>query len=50
MKQHEKKENAVSPVIGVMFMLTVTIIIAAVITGFAMDLSKDTDSSPMALF
>ena len=50
MKQHEKKENAVSPVIGVMLMLTVTIIIAAVITGFAMDLSKETEKTPMAFF
>ena len=49
MKQ-QRKEDAVSPVIGVMLMLVVTVVIAAVITGFAMDLSKDTDSSPMALF
>lgn len=49
MKQ-QRKEDAVSPVIGVMLMLVVTVVIAAVITGFAMDLSKDTDSSPMSLF
>ena len=46
----QKKEDAVSPVIGIMLMLVVTIIIAAVITGFAMDLSKDTNKTPTALF
>lgn len=49
MKQ-QRKDDAVSPVIGVMLMLVVTIIIAAVITGFATDLSADTSSTPMALF
>lgn len=49
MKTDMKKEDAVSPVIGVMLMLVITIIIAAVITGFATDLSKDTSSTPMAL-
>ena len=48
--KHQRKEDAVSPVIGVMLMLVVTIIIAAVITGFATDLSKDTDKTPMVLF
>lgn len=43
-------DEAVSPVIGVMLMLVVTIVIAAVITGFATDLSADTSSTPMALF
>lgn len=50
MRKVERKEDAVSPVIGVMLMLVVTIIIAAVITGFATDLSKDTDKTPMVLF
>ena len=50
MKQQEKKENAVSPVIGIMLMLVVTIIIAAVITGFSMDLSKDAEKTPTAFF
>ena len=49
MKTDMKKEDAVSPVIGVMLMLVITIIIAAVITGFATDLSADTSSTPMAL-
>ena len=50
MKQERRKEDAVSPVIGIMLMLVVTIIIAAVITGFANDLSADTAKTPMALF
>lgn len=50
MRKAERKEDAASPVIGVMLMLVVTIIIAAVITGFATDLSKDTDKTPMVLF
>ena len=49
MRRQPKKDDAVSPVIGVMLMLVVTIIIAAVITGFATDLSADTSSTPMAL-
>jgi len=50
MKLNERKEEAVSPVIGIMLMLVVTIVIAAVITGFATDLSADTTKTPMALF
>ena len=50
MKQQVKKEEAVSPVIGIMLMLVVTIVVAAVITGFAMDLSKDTNKTPTAIF
>lgn len=50
MRQQERKENAVSPVIGVMLMLVVTIVIAAVITGFATDLSKDSEKTPTAFF
>ena len=45
-----RKDDAVSPVIGVMLMLVVTIVIAAVITGFATDLSAGTSSTPMAFF
>lgn len=50
MKSPIRKEDAVSPVIGVMLMLVVTIVVAAVITGFAMDLSKDTEKTPTAFF
>lgn len=50
MNLKERKDEAVSPVIGIMLMLVVTIIIAAVITGFATDLSKDTEKTPVALF
>lgn len=48
--KHGKKEDAVSPVIGIMLMLVTTIIIAAVLTGFAMDLSKDTEKTPVSIF
>ena len=50
MRQQKRREEAVSPVIGIMLMLVVTIVIAAVITGFATDLSADTAKTPMAFF
>lgn len=43
-----KSEEAVSPVIGVMLMLVVTIIIAAVVSGFAGGLSSSTQKAPQA--
>ncbi len=46
MKQY--KENAVSPVVGVMLMLVVTIIIAAVVSGFAGGLVKGQTKAPQA--
>jgi len=50
MKQHKRKEDAVSPVIGVMLMLVVTIVIAAVVTAFATGMAGDsTATTPMAL-
>jgi len=42
------KEDAVSPVIGVMLMLVVTIIIAAVVSAFAGGLASDTSKAPQA--
>ncbi len=42
------KENAVSPVIGILLMLVVTIIIAAVVSGFAGGLAGDTSKAPQA--
>jgi flagellin-like protein len=39
-------DNAVSPVVGVMLMLVVTIIIAAVVSGFAGGLSQSTSKAP----
>jgi len=44
--RREKHEDAVSPVIGVMLMLVVTIIIAAVISGFAGELVGTTEKAP----
>jgi len=43
-------ENAVSPVVGVMLMLVVTIIIAAVVSAFAGGLSTGTEKAPVASF
>ena len=42
------KDDAVSPVIGVMLMLVVTIIIAAVVSAFATGLGGDTEMAPTA--
>jgi len=42
------KEDAVSPVVGVMLMLVVTIIIAAVVSGFAGGLVKTQTKAPQA--
>lgn len=41
-------ENAVSPVVGVMLMLVVTIIIAAVVSAFAGSTVSGTDKAPQA--
>ncbi|WP_157199076.1 type IV pilin N-terminal domain-containing protein [Methanolacinia paynteri] len=43
-----KNENAVSPVVGVMLMLVVTIIIAAVVSGFAGGLVGNSQNAPTA--
>ena len=46
----EEKEEGVSPVIGIMLMLVVTIIIAAVIVAFSTGLvSDETQTAPVAL-
>lgn len=42
------KEAAVSPVIGVLLMLVVTIVIAAVVSGFAGGLASDQHKTPQA--
>ena len=42
------KEDAVSPVIGVMLMLVVTIVIAAVVAAFATGMGDDVESVPSA--
>ena len=50
MKQQGRKEDAASPVIGVMLMLVVTVVIAAVITAFATGMAgESTATTPMAL-
>ena len=45
----KKKEDAVSPVIGVMLMLVVTIVIAAVVAAFAGGLGGDTEMAPTVI-
>ena len=45
----KKKEDAVSPVIGVMLMLVVTIVIAAVVAAFAGGLATETEATPIAV-
>lgn len=45
-----KNERAVSPVVGVMLMLVVTIIIAAVVSAFAGGLSTGSKKAPVASF
>lgn len=47
-KRTEKKDSAVSPVVGVMLMLVVTIIIAAVVAAFAGGLISTTSVAPKA--
>ena len=48
MKKTEQKDDAVSPVIGVMLMLVVTIVIAAVVAAFASGMGSDMDTAPNA--
>jgi len=45
----KKKEDAVSPVIGVMLMLVVTIVIAAVVAAFAGGLATETEATPITV-
>jgi len=46
--QRKSRNDGVSPVVGVMLMLVVTIIIAAVVSAFAGGISKTTDKAPTA--
>ena len=45
----KKSDDAISPVIGVMLMLVMTVIVAAVITMFATGLVTDTEPAPTAV-
>lgn len=45
-KKHEQKENAVSPVVGVMLMLVVTVILAAVVAAFAGGIADTETTTP----
>ena len=50
MRRENRKDDAVSPVIGVMLMLVVTIVIAAVVVMFSTGLTGDTKTTPTAMF
>ncbi|WP_226004103.1 type IV pilin [Natrinema salinisoli] len=56
LKQHRSKlignddERAVSPVIGVILMVAITVILAAVIAAFVLDLGQSQSASPSAGF
>jgi FlaG/FlaF family flagellin (archaellin) len=50
MKHISTKDEAVSPVVGVMLMLVVTIIIAAVVSAFAGGLAATQEKAPAASF
>ena len=50
MRRENRKDDAVSPVIGVMLMLVVTIVIAAVVVMFSTGLAGDTKTTPTAMF
>ncbi len=45
-----QEEDAVSPVIGVILMVAITVILAAVIGAFVLDLGGNQDSAPSATF
>lgn len=45
-----KNERAVSPVIGVILMVAITVILAAVIAAFVLDLGSGTSANPSAGF
>jgi hypothetical protein len=50
MRQERLSDDAVSPVIGVMLMLVVTIIIAAIVSSFAGGLGSSTEAAPTVAF
>ena len=45
-RKNRQKDAAVSPVVGVLLMLVVTVIIAAVVSGFAGGLTRGADKTP----
>ena len=45
----KKSDDAVSPVIGVMLMIVVTVVIAAVVTAFATGVVGETEPAPVAV-
>jgi len=49
-KKADKTDPAVSPVVGIMLMLTVTLILAAIISGFTGGIAKSQSKPPQLLF
>lgn len=45
----KKSDDAVSPVVGVMLMIVITVVIAAVITTFATGVTSDAEAAPVAV-
>lgn len=45
----KKSDDAVSPVVGVMLMIVITVVIAAVITTFATGVTSDAEAAPTAV-
>lgn len=46
----KRRDSAVSPVIGILLMLVVTIIIAAIVSGFAGSFAKEDSKTPQMTF
>jgi len=44
-----KKDDAVSPVIGVMLMIVITVVIGAVVALFATNVMSSTEAAPVAV-
>ena len=45
----KKSDDAISPVVGVMLMIVITVVIAAVITTFATGVTSDAEAAPVAV-
>ena len=48
LSQHKRIDDAVSPVVGVILMVAVTVILAAVIGSFVLDLGNNVQANPQA--
>lgn len=48
--EEEKKDSAVSPVVGIMLMITITLILAAIISGMTGGIAQKQEKPPQLLF